>query len=230
MTASRAPEHGQGRGKQRGDSGGEGTGAAPSPARTGSGDTGCEASLQLGVKPWGRRPKSWDGATRAPRGSEGSVLAGNPLGLPFFCRPRGSRWVLETPVLPAPRLPTTGDGDGAQPRPCLNPSQPAPCPPNLPSVPPAPSSSSVRCRDGHGKGWMRPQQLGTPPNTAGMRPPHGTTELSHRSQHPCTAPRCRGAEVGDAGGCPWPPPDPLPLTSRLYLATTLPMELVAVQT
>lgn len=148
----------------------------------------------------------------------------------FFAIPEAPDGSWRPPVLPAPRLPTAGDGDRAQPRPCLNPSQPAPCPPSLLSAPPSPSSSSVRCRKGHGKGWMRPQQLGAPQNTTGMRPPHGTTELSHCSQHPCTAPRCRGAEVGDAGGCPWPPPAPLPLTSRLYLATTLPMELVAVQT
>lgn len=47
----------------------------------------------------------------------------------------------------------------------------------------------------------------------------------------CSNPWGRGANAGSAPQRSPPPPDPtaLPLTSRLYLAMTLPMELVAVQ-
>lgn len=199
------------------------------------GDGGCPFPCEDGL--WGHGMRGKPAARGKAMGSASKILGRGHQGAPWL-RGVGAGWKPAwAPIfLPSQRL-QMGPGD---------PGAPSTAPPHhrgwgrssatslpqpLPacSVPPR-SSFCPPSRDGHGKGWMRPQQLGTPPNTAGMRPPHGTTELSHRSQHPCTAPRCRGAEVGDAGGCPWPPPDPLPLTSRLYLATTLPMELVAVQT
>lgn len=115
-------------------------------------------------------------------------------------------------VLPSQRL-QTGPGDpGAPSTPpprCRGRSsatslpQPLPAcsvPPHLLSAPPAPSSGSVRCREGHGRGWMWPQQLGTPPSTVGLRPPHGTEPLSHHSTGPWyQGGRCRGLPVAPPG-------------------------------